>query len=527
MPLPGGPPRLSWLGPGWTLPALTGLLLGLSFPPSGLWPLPFVALVPLVTAIEGPGRSQPRSAARAGLGAGIVAWAMLVYWVPLAVAPVTPVPALFYALLVLLLAMVVALFGWLLWWMRRAVGVPLWLAVPVAWTGTEWLRAHLGPFSFPWLELGVSLAGRPHLAAMAELVGARGLSFWIAMVNGLVAAALVATRGRRRPLLAVMAVVVVVPAGWGSWRVATLETVPVARVAVFQPNLGRSTPTTAGAADTALARLARLAAHETPGRVDMAVWPESMFPVDPRSDRGLADGIQTVVDAVGAPVLFGAYLDGEAAEDGRSVTYNGALVWRPGRGDAGVAYRKHRLVPGVETVPLMGPAGGEGGRFGGFTSGRRTEPPDWGSDLPRFAVLVCYESIFSADARAGANAGADFLVNVTNDAWFGGDGGRTRTAGFQQHPAHLVLRAIELRLGAVRAANTGISFFVEPSGHITEATPLFQEEVRTATVRRMDGATVFARVGDVVGWGCAFVCAGVLLLPFRPRRRVSEAMPLN
>jgi len=518
MPAPGGSPGRSWLRRGWTLPALTGLLLGLSFPPGGLWPLPFVALVPLVMAVEGPGRAGPRTAARAGLVAGIVAWAILVYWVPLAVAPVTPVPVLFYVTLVLLLAMVVALFGWLLWWLRRAGGMPLWLAVPVAWTGTEWLRAHLGPFSFPWLELGVSLAGRPHLAAMAELVGARGLSFWIATVNGLAAAGLVATRGRRRRLLTWLAVVVTIPAAWGAWRVATLDTVPVARVAVFQPNLGRSTPATAGGGDTALARLGRLAARESLSGVDLAVWPEAMFTVDPRSDAGLTRAVQAVVDAIGAPVLFGAYLDEEAG-DGNSVTYNGALVWRPGQGDIGYAYRKRRLVPGVETVPLMG--------HGGFAPGPRSGQSDAGDDLPRFAVLVCYESIFSDDARAAALAGADFLVNVTNDAWFGGEGGRSPTTGFQQHPAHLVLRAIELRLGAVRAANTGISLFVEPSGRVMEATPLFREDLRTATVHRVEGTTVFARVGDVVGWACAILCGGMLLLAFWRRGPSSDAMPLN
>ena len=514
MPVPGGPARRPWLGPAWTLPALTGLLLGWSFPPSGLWPLPFVALVPLVVAVEGPGRTQPRVAARAGLGAGVVAWAILVYWVPLAVAPVTPLPALFYATLVLLLAMVMGLFGWLLWWLRRAGGMPLWLAVPVAWTGTEWLRAHLGPFSFPWLELGVSLAGQPHLAAMAELVGTRGLSFWIAMVNGLAAAGIAATGGRRRGLLGALAVVVTVPAAWGTWRVATLDTVTVARVAVFQPNLGRSMPATPWAADTALARLGRLAARMPAGSVDLAVWPEAVFTVDPRSNADLARGIGAVVDAIGAPVLFGAYLDGMAG-DGSPVTFNGALAWSPGRGDVGYAYRKRRLVPGVETVPLMG--------FGGFAPGRKESLPDAESGLPRFVLLVCYESIFSADARAGALAGADLLVNITNDAWFGGERGRTRTTGFQQHPAHLVLRAIELRLGAVRAANTGISLFVEPSGRVTEATPLFTEDVRTATVRRVEGTTVFARVGDVVGWGSAIVSAGALLLAFWRRRRSSDA----
>ncbi len=495
------------------LPATTGLLLAASFAPVSSLAAPFVALTPLSAAVQRAGRDG-RSAARRGLLAGIVAWGILVTWVPSALAPVTRLGPMMYVVGVLLLAAFTALFAWTANRLHHVGRLPLWLAIPVAWAGTEWLRAHLGPLSFPWLELGVSLADRPTLAAPAELVGGRGLGFWLALVAAVLAEALAAPPRRRRRMLLAATLAIVVPAAWGHLRVRGLEQTPVARVAVIQPDLSRSVRAGPGAVDTALVRLGALSVQVPPGTVDLVVWPEAVLPTDPTGDRALAERLSDLVDRIGSPVLLGVYL-----RDPEGVTYNGAVLWEPESGDTGYRYRKRRLVPGVEAVPFLDPhrPGMEGG-FRAFGRGREVGVHRLASGTS-FALLVCYEAIFAPDARQGVNRGADFLVNITNDSWFGGDDGRRPTAALRHHPAHLVIRAVESRTGAVRAANAGISLFLEPAGRVYQATPVFSPEVRVATVYRTEGRTLFSRVGDVVGWGSAMGALLLLLWNAARRRR--------
>jgi apolipoprotein N-acyltransferase len=126
----------------------------------------------------------------------------------------------------------------------------------------------------------------------------------------------------------------------------------------------------------------------------------------------------------------------------------------------------------------------------------------------RFGVLICYESAFEDLARRYRRDGADFLANITNDAWFG------RTAAPYQHAAHLVMRAIETRMGVARAANTGISEYVDPLGRSYDRTPLEVQRVEADTVWTTSGRTIYVRLGDWVGLlslvGSAALCVAAL-----------------
>ncbi len=305
----------------WLLPVGTGLLLAFSFPPRSVPGLGFVALAPLVLSVEGLADGQEYRAARRGLLAGVIAWGLLLPWIPSALGPVTSLAPLVYPVGVLVMASFLALFAWTTARLRHSGRVPLWMAVPVSWTGVEWLRAHLGPLSFPWLELGVSLADTPMLLAPAEVVGGRGLGFWMALTAALLVRLGSSRAGGRRgwtaqpprlpaslapwiPLVAVLAL----PALWGAWRNDSLVLEPVGRVALFQPNLSRAHTGARPAADTALARLADLVGRVPRGSIDLAVWPEGVVASDPRRDAGLSDRISSLVDQLGAPVLLGAYL---------------------------------------------------------------------------------------------------------------------------------------------------------------------------------------------------------------------------
>jgi len=142
-------------------------------------------------------------------------------------------------------------------------------------------------------------------------------------------------------------------------------------------------------------------------------------------------------------------------------------------------------------VPFLDPRWFRLRWFGGFGKGRGL--PLYPTAMGRFGVLICYESVFEDLARAYRRGGADFLVNVTNDAWYG------RTAGPYQHAAHLVLRAVETRMGVARAANSGISGTVDPLGRYHDTTGLEVETAVAATLRTSDVTTLYVRLGDWVG----------------------------
>src|SRR5690606_22353415 len=143
--------------------------------------------------------------------------------------------------------------------------------------------------------------------------------------------------------------------------------------------------------------------------------------------------------------------------------------------------------------------------FGALSPGDDT--PGMVAGGPTFGILICYESAFAGLARLYRRAGTEYLGHVTHAAWYGREEWYGRTTALWQHPAHLVMRAIEQRVGVARAANTGISMFVDPRGRTYERTPLFEPAVRVATVYTTDVVTLYARWGDWVGSGAALLAA--------------------
>lgn len=515
------------------LPLVTAVLLAVAFPPFHPLVPSFVALAPLALWLsELPhGRRGARRAVRGAFSAGILFHALLLHWMLTALVPRTPlaVPAYLFAVLLLSglwAAMAAGVHG------ARGLGWPVWLALPVFWTAMEWGRAHLGDLAFPWLQLGDSLTGWPRLIGAADLVGARGLSFWLALVSGLLAAALRDLRAggslRWRPGIAAL-LVVLAPVAYSLHRWETLETRPVARVTVLQPNLSpgvKAHPRRAVARTVewveGLADAGRTGPFPVPGPApDAVVLPETAFPVVPDSvasgvgtpPGSLRDWIGRLGRRLGAPVLYGALDAGGRTGERR----HNAVFYHAASGEQGRRYAKRRLVPGFERVPFLDAAwlrrrlpDAVGTDVGGFSPGRRA--PLFRAGEGRFGVLVCYESIFGELARSYRRRGADFLVNVTNDGWFGRrEPAWRRTAALWQHPAHLVMRAVENRMGVVRAANTGISGILDPRGRWTRRTELFEPAALTGEVRAAPGPTPFSRLGDLAGGLSALAAAGVAL----------------
>ena len=168
-------------------------------------------------------------------------------------------------------------------------------------------------------------------------------------------------------------------------------------------------------------------------------------------------------------------------------------------------YSKAHLVPFGEYVPLkrwLPFLGIMVAQVGDFTAGTVGETISWGGR--RLGVLICYEAIFPYIGRAVANNGAQLLVNITNDAWYG------FTAAPYQLFSMTVFRAVENRRALVRAANTGISGFVDPAGRVLSKTALFEESAAVMNVPLLSGRTVYARIGDGFAWLALAVAAALV-----------------
>lgn len=486
------------------LVALGALALLLCYPPFPLPFLSFFALTPAVLLIrQSIQEANPRRAFRWGWWYGLIANALVLYWMVVALWHFTPLSALGYLATITVLGLAT---GGLFWFVTRlrlaAPAIPVAVLFPVAWTTLEWLIGHLGDVSFPWLGLGTSLADAPILAQWADLAGARGITLWVVWCNVMMVEAATREQGagsrwvRWRPAVAVVATVVLA-LGYGAWRMKTLPVREVGVVALLQPNEGFREKWQPGLKDSVFAKLVSMSrqslARSRPGLI---LWPEAAAPDVFAWRSNWEASVADLARQSHTPILVGT-LHAERDYQQGDPYYNATLlVDSTGEWRTQPVYAKHYLVPVTERVPfvpvrLFRAVPGLARWSGGFSPGRTL--PVYAIGLGRFGVLICYESAFEDFPRKYRAQGADFLVNVTNDAWFG------RTNAPSQHASHLVLRAIETRMGVARAANSGISQFVDPLGRAYLSTRLDTETTVEGVLLTSDVSTLYVRLGDWVG----------------------------
>ena len=464
---------------------------------------------------------------------GIVFYGSLLYWLFTALVYYTWLALLAYLSTVVILSGFLALAGWAIHQLRVRHSVGFWLSAPVFWTTIDWLRAHLADVAFPWLGLGHSLTAFPWLVGFADVTGARGVTLWLVAINGLIADWWLAGYRNRWPRRAAALVLVLgIPLGYSLVRWHTLTTRPVANVLVVQPNIPEDVKLDRDQAQDSsrvALDLLTLSALDSLPDIDLIAWPETALPNYFDRAKGWTIWAAALARHQDVALLFGT-LDLQRYSNGGFDYYNAALYLNDEGSRAGL-YRKHHLVPIVERVPfipiswlrnlraraaqgwrlpLIGDVGAYFQYFGGFGVGELTDVMQLNDS--GFGVLICYESIFPSLSRRYRRDGADFLVNITNDAWFGRERPWwARTSALYQHPAHLVMRAIENRVGVARSANTGISLFVDPKGRVSNATGLFEPATAAATVETTDGLTIYTQVGDWPGWLAAIVAVLAML----------------
>lgn len=505
-------------------------LFAISFPPFRLLLPAFVCLVPLAAYVA---RLADRDgtawqSARSGLWFTVLGYGCNIYWIAVALSLFTNLAFAGYAAALVWLAPFGALTTAVLFTARRHTGWPMAVLLPLVWVSFELVLNYLSDLSFPWLPLGLSLSGWPVLAQAADISGVRGLSLWIAAINGLIVDGWTASRtvaeGARRRAIAVRAftaaVLIAGVASYGTWRMRTTELTPFARVTVVQPNIPEEDKLRADDKDKYLGIAGRVTRAELARtRSDLVVWPETAVPDFLWRNPHWIDSLQTTAGSSGVPILFG-FLDSTQPTPFGFEYYNAAaLTDSHGNLSGQQPYRKAFLVPIVERVPFVNPAWfARFNYFGSFARG--VDPVPFSLPFGTVGVLICYESIFPQLSRKYRRDGVALLVNITNDAWFG------RSTAPYQHFAHLPIRAIENRLPIARSANTGISAYIDPLGRVHGASPLQIEGAWTHNVERAQITTMYSRLGDWIGWLSAAVVVAILALAAarsRAQMKVAQA----
>jgi apolipoprotein N-acyltransferase len=498
----------------WLLAGLSGLLVFLSFPKFGHGAVAWVALVPLLVAL--PGRSDC-AASGLGLLTGFVASVGLLYWtaVVAAVHGGLAWPAAIGAMLLLAAveALFVGLFAWTLARLLRRHGRHALLLAPIIWVGLEMTRTHTF-FSFPWCLLGYTQHSNLLVAQLASLGGVYALSFLVSLSSASLAFVLIApeTRERRRALVG-LGLILAATLGWGAWRLrSTVFDDGSLRIGLVQASIPQDEKWQPGLAWRNIAWHADLTREAARRGARLIVWPESAVPYYYDWTPSIAETMQELARETGASLLFGN--DDREAGERQDRIFVGAKLVDP-NGSLRFRYHKMQLVPFGEYLPLAAVLERLGveklvQEVGAFTPGQEATVGEVSGR--RFGVTVCYEVIFPWLVRRSANQGADLLINITNDGWYG------RTSAPYQHFAMARLRAIENGRHLLRAANTGITAVVDPRGRVLARTELFERTVIVHDVGLSRERTVFSRIGESFGWGCLGIALLILLDTFRQRR---------
>lgn len=497
--------RLSWLVSRYGYAFVSGVMLILIQPPVSLYPLAFIALVPLIRSID---RDDLRLSFRQGFAAGVVAWLGLIYWVVVAMNQYgginVPVSILILILFVLYLSLYTGIFALSCAFLEKRTGVPSYLLAPAVWVVLEYARGAVMT-GFPWSFLAHSQYGFLPFIQAASVTGTFFISFLIVAVNGIVCAVWV----RRRVSAVwtgVVLVLIISSLAFGFVRLQHRDAEP-RKVAIVQGNIGQDVKWDESFKMMTVSKYYRLT-FGLAQDADLIVWPETAMPFIIERELPAYKYVKAVPVMLHSRLLFGTVGLGGSGSLLNTVYY----IDEKGR-TAGV-YNKVHLVPFGEYTPIVSyfPFLAKITAIGAdFMPGEGHTPIL--TDAGRIGVLVCFEGIFPYITNETVRRGAQVLVNLTNDAWY------NRTSAPFQHFAFYVFRAIETDRYLLRAANTGISSVIDPRGRIRGKTPIFTEEVLRGSYALKDTMTFYVRYGDYFVVVCLVFLAGMVIAGMYGKRK--------
>ncbi len=514
----------------WLLVLLSAVLQILVFPLSNLYVLSWVAVAPLLIAVlrarqpdtlqlRGEAKLLPANYGQAfllGWACGILWYAGSCYWVYSTMKQYGGIDAAGAAALLLLFALYLALYHGLF-----AVVVALLanssprLALvlsPVVWVTVELARTRIS--GFPWDLLGITQVDNIPLTRIAMVAGVYGVSFEIVVVNAAIAAAFLMRRSRRRPLLwaALGATLLLQAARW----------IPMPGFAadhsalLVQENIPAldSADWTRQYFDDTLADLSRISLNPPSNErrhPELIIWPESPAPFY-SGDPLFRTALSHLAVSAQASIVAGSIGVQNASMSPQQATqiFNSAVLVGPD-GEWSGRYDKIHLVPFGEYVPFkrwLSFAGGLTKEVGDFSRGISRQPVLAGDQ--KLGIFICYESIFPDEVRQFTSQGAQVLVNISNDGWYGDSG------AYAQHLRQARMRAVENARWLLRDTNTGVTASVDPYGRVVQAT---QRKVRTvlpASYALSTSTTFYTRHGDWFAYACAIISLGAILVALTP-----------
>jgi apolipoprotein N-acyltransferase len=505
----------------WLLSALAAILQLLPFPiagPAPLWRRLFcwICLVPLLQALLSTGRGgkllRPYQTALLGYLCGVIWYMGNCYWIYRTMHIYENIPAVASFGILFLFALYVglyhALFGALVGLLRiKFSRLAVLVAVPFLWVAVELARANIT--SFPWDLLGYTQVDNLALARLAPWTGVMGLSFVIAAVNAMWLMRL-PSPNRRTGYLAVGAAAALLVALTVLAVVDKERPSPTQAVAtLLQENLGVGSTADHETKQEMLSSFTQLSLAPSVPIVPathsaIIAWPEAPTPFV-GSDPEFRSAMGSLARKADAPVIANAITFGPQTEDGHYKLYNSAAFFKADGSYAG-RYDKMHLVPFGEYTPYKPLFFFVGHLLDDlvFIPGENRHLFD--ANGKHYGVFICYESIFGDDMRQFARLGAQVLVNISDDGWYGD------TSAPWEHLDMVRMRAIENRRWIVRATNTGITTAIDPLGRITAIYPRhIRGSIQVAFGYRED-LTFYTRHGDWFAWVCAI--ATMLLIVF-------------
>ena len=512
----------------WLLVFFSAGLQILIFPLPHLYMLGWVALTPLLMALLRARRpdtlqlragmkllpARPLQAFLLSYVGGILWYAGTCYWIYPTMHQYGGVsPPLAVGILILFclyLAIYHGVFGLLIGWLagdspfsRRAL-----LLAPILWVAVELARTRIS--GFPWDLLGTSQVDNVPLARIATFTGVYGLSFEIMLVNVAWAAAFLVQREKRKPLLLASVVATVILQA-GHWipappaiadRTATLvqANIPIREGADWTKDYFVTTLHDLSTVSSTSGSSPAGSQHP-----DLIVWPESPAPFY-LSDPYFRNAVSGVARQANAWVLAGNVGVQPASMAPGQVTqvYNSASLVSPS-GEWIARYDKVHLVPFGEYVPfkrLFAFAGGLTKEVGDFSPGTSRAPLPAGAS--KLGVFICYESIFPGEVRQFVDNGAQVLVNISNDGWYGDSG------AYAQHLEQARMRAVENARWLLRDTNTGVTAAIDPYGRVVAFLPRKIRTALQAPYALSNGTTFYTRHGDWFAYLCAIISIGAL-----------------
>ena len=445
---------------------------------------------------------------------------------------------LHHVLLTLYFGAYFGLFGLIFCFISKRKGsTAAFLSAPFIWVSLEYLKSHMSFMALPWILLGHSQYRYSAVIQISAITGTFGVSFLIVMANSALAWGIselfsasgislknINPNGIRKIGIVLMPAIFLVAAVliYGHTRLAESISGKKVKVAVVQGNIDPSIkwdPKYSGSIMKIYTDLTRQSITDKP---DLVVWPESATPGSVTRHQNLSIMIAALARQVSALIIFGSTMQGKFKQNNtiKLKYHNSAfLISQTSIPKENNRYNKIRLLPFGEYLPYKDtiPWSWLGiSKVGDFVPGDRLTV----FRLPgfRFGVTICWEDIFPGLVRQLVQNGAQLIINITNEAWFG------ETAAPYQFLSMSVFRAVENRVFVVRCANTGISCFIDPAGRIVSRVTglngqdIFVRGVLTGTVIPLDSKTLYNRFGDWLVWLSILISLFFLLSAMRGKQ---------